>query len=77
MHGAERSLDAAVAHGATIPTAPSDSRLHHVCARSFAPAPTAEPPWVRRLLIALALAFLTLFLFVPLVAVFVEALAKG
>jgi sulfate transport system permease protein len=32
---------------------------------------------VRRLLIALALGFLTLFLFVPLVAVFVEALAKG
>jgi sulfate transport system permease protein len=38
---------------------------------------TTEPAWVRRLLIAVALAFLTVFLFVPLVAVFVEALKKG
>jgi sulfate transport system permease protein len=36
-----------------------------------------EPDWVRYLLIAVALAFLTLFLFVPLAAVFVEALKKG
>ncbi|MEO7056111.1 MAG: sulfate ABC transporter permease subunit CysW [Caldimonas sp.] len=38
---------------------------------------TTEPPWVRRLLIGVALAFLALFLFVPLAAVFVEALKKG
>jgi sulfate/thiosulfate transport system permease protein len=38
---------------------------------------TSEPAWVRRLLIAIALAFLTVFLFVPLIAVFVEALKKG
>ena len=38
---------------------------------------TQEPPWVRFALIGLALAFLTLFLFVPLVAVFYEALRKG
>ena len=38
---------------------------------------TAEPRWVRWLLIAGALAFLGLFLFVPLLAVFVEALKKG
>jgi len=38
---------------------------------------TTEPPWVRRTLIAVALAFLALFLFVPLVAVFAEALKKG
>ncbi len=38
---------------------------------------TREPAWVRRLLIVSALAFLTHFLFVPLVAVFVEALKKG
>ena len=38
---------------------------------------TTEPAWVRRGLIVLALAFLTLFLFVPLVAVFAEALKKG
>lgn len=36
-----------------------------------------EPRWVRYALIAIALAFLTLFLFVPLVAVFAEALKKG
>jgi len=38
---------------------------------------THEPAWVRRLLIAIALAFLAVFLFVPLLAVFVEALKKG
>ncbi len=38
---------------------------------------TTEPVWVQRSLIALALLFLTLFLFVPLAAVFVEALKKG
>jgi len=36
-----------------------------------------EPAWVRWALLAVALAFLTLFLFVPLVAVFTEALRKG
>ncbi|HEV7575366.1 MAG TPA: sulfate ABC transporter permease subunit CysW [Caldimonas sp.] len=38
---------------------------------------TTEPAWVRRVLIAVALAFLAVFLFVPLIAVFVEALKKG
>lgn len=38
---------------------------------------TAEPAWVRALLIALALGFMTLFLFVPLASVFVEAFKKG
>ncbi|MCU6496923.1 sulfate ABC transporter permease subunit CysW [Rugamonas sp. A1-17] len=46
--------------------------------RRGAPAPhTLEPGWVRVALIAVALTFLTLFLFVPLVAVFVEAFRKG
>jgi sulfate transport system permease protein len=36
-----------------------------------------EPAWLRRLLIGLALAFLALVLFAPLVAVFAEALRKG
>jgi sulfate transport system permease protein len=36
-----------------------------------------EPAWVRIVLVTVALAFLTLFLFVPLVAVFVEAFKKG
>jgi sulfate transport system permease protein len=44
---------------------------------AYAPAPTLEPFWTRALLIGVALAFLTLFLFVPLVAVFYEALKKG
>lgn len=38
---------------------------------------TTEAPWVRRALIALALVFLALVLFLPLVAVFVEALRNG
>lgn len=38
---------------------------------------TAEPPLLRWVLIGLALAFLGLFLVVPLVAVFAQALAKG
>lgn len=40
-------------------------------------AATTEPAWVKWLLIAVALGFLTLFLFVPLAVVFVEALKKG
>ncbi|KFI08830.1 sulfate ABC transporter permease subunit CysW [Massilia sp. BSC265] len=36
-----------------------------------------EPDWVRYLLIGVALTFLTLFLFVPLAAVFTEALKRG
>jgi sulfate/thiosulfate transport system permease protein len=36
-----------------------------------------ESAWIRWLLIGLALCFLSLFLFVPLVAVFYEALRKG
>ena len=38
---------------------------------------TTEPLWVQRLLIGVALAFMTLFLFVPLATVFVEAFKKG
>lgn len=40
-------------------------------------AATTEPAWVRRLLITLALGFLSLFLFVPLAVVFAEAFKKG
>lgn len=36
-----------------------------------------EPRWVRGILLFLGLAFLTLFLFVPLAAVFTEAFRKG
>jgi len=38
---------------------------------------TSEPVWIRYTLTAIALIFLTLFLFVPLAAVFTEALRKG
>jgi len=44
---------------------------------AITPAATLEPLWVRVLLIGSALAFLTLFLFIPLVAVFFEAFKKG
>jgi hypothetical protein len=43
---------------------PSDAQRRAECARHHRAA------WVRRLLIGVALAFMTLFLFVPLVAVF-------
>ena len=42
-----------------------------------AQAGTTEAPWVRYTLIALALAFMLLFLVLPLAAVFAEALRKG
>ncbi|MHB1400249.1 MAG: sulfate ABC transporter permease subunit CysW [Trichloromonadaceae bacterium] len=38
---------------------------------------TTESSWVKWLLVAVTLGFLTLFLFVPLVAVFAEAFRKG
>jgi sulfate transport system permease protein len=41
------------------------------------PVATMESFWVRATLIGIALAFLTLFLFVPLASVFSEALKKG
>ena len=41
------------------------------------PRATSESAWVRRTLIGVALGFLGLFLFVPLAAVFAQALAKG
>ncbi len=55
----------------------SSARLsvHHEPA--FTPAATLEPTWVRILLITLALSFAALFLFMPLFAVFSEALRKG
>ncbi len=38
---------------------------------------TTEPRWVQLALIGVALAFMTLFLFIPLATVFAEALKKG
>ncbi|HEV7930508.1 MAG TPA: sulfate/thiosulfate ABC transporter permease CysW, partial [Nitrosospira sp.] len=39
--------------------------------------PIEEPAWVRWSLIGTAMIFLTLFLFIPLISVFYEALKKG
>src|SRR5688500_13972218 len=40
-------------------------------------AATTEPAWVRRTVIGVSLAFVMLFVLVPLVAVFAEAFSKG
>ncbi len=61
---------------AAIPPAAAPPAHAAVPART-ALAATAEPAWVRRTLIGVALVFLALFLFVPLIAVFVEAFKKG
>jgi sulfate transport system permease protein len=45
--------------------------------RSLQPSALEEPAWVRLLLIGVALAFLALFIVMPLVTVFVEALHRG
>ncbi|TWO71863.1 sulfate ABC transporter permease subunit CysW [Caenimonas sedimenti] len=50
-------------------TLPTDLRTKRVS--------TTESPWVRNTLIGIALAFLFLFLLLPLAAVFTEALRKG
>jgi len=42
-----------------------------------ATAAITEPPWIRRVLIAVAMVFLSLFLFLPLITVFAQALEKG
>ncbi len=69
--------------GAAIGQRPATRPAHDRLTASGSVAPprirsaTSEPAWVRWLLIGAALAFLTLFLFVPLVAVFVEAFKKG
>jgi sulfate transport system permease protein len=61
---------------------PADDNAASVSARPAVaprslPEATTEPTWVKWLLIGVALAFLSLFLFVPLATVFVEAFKKG
>jgi sulfate/thiosulfate transport system permease protein len=51
--------------------------LRHTAELTVQPRATTEPGIVRWLLISVALAFLVLFLLVPLIAVFVQALHKG
>ena len=58
----------------TIATISQYSSYNTKVARSRA---TSEDAWVRWSLIAITLAFLSLFLFIPLAAVFTEALRKG
>jgi sulfate transport system permease protein len=54
-------------------TAGKDARVEP----AHVPASIIEPFWVRALLISAALVFMLLFLFIPLVSVFVEALKGG
>ena len=65
-------MSASTASAATLPV-PAEQKL----APPDVARATTEPVWVRRLLITLALLFLSLFLFVPLVSVFFEAFKKG
>src|SRR3954462_15227382 len=58
---------------AALPLASSAARIEPAHASNA----ITEPLWVRVSLISVALTFLTLFLFVPLAAVFTEALKKG
>jgi sulfate/thiosulfate transport system permease protein len=58
----------------TMNTTSQFSTYHSKVARSRA---TSEPAWIRYLLITITLFFLSLFLIVPLAAVFTEALRKG
>jgi sulfate transport system permease protein len=51
--------------------------LRHTAVLTAQPRATTEPVLVRWLLIGVALVFLVIFLFVPLAAVFVQALQKG
>lgn len=58
-----------------VPKVATVSKLHSSAATIR--GATDEPAWVKYLLITTTIGFLTLFLFVPLVAVFVEAFRKG
>jgi sulfate transport system permease protein len=68
-----------VSGGASLTQAPlavAPKSAQTLAPRSIRSA-TTEPAWVRRTLIGAALTFMSLFLFVPLVTVFYEALRKG
>jgi len=65
MTGRALALDAAPLAPPAVPARAARRRV------------TEEAPWLKWTLIGIAIAFLTLFLFVPLAAVFYEALRKG
>jgi sulfate transport system permease protein len=46
-------------------------------ARFQASSATRDPPWIRALILGVSLGFFALFLLMPLIAVFVEALRRG
>jgi len=58
-----------------IATARADQRSG--AARFEQNAATRDPPWVKAVILAVSLGFFALFLLLPLIAVFVEALRKG
>jgi sulfate/thiosulfate transport system permease protein len=60
----------------TVTALPVGSAAAGVTPRALRNA-TTEPVWVQRVLIGVAIAFMTLFLFVPLATVFFEAFKKG
>ncbi len=60
-----------------IRTVPSTALLKAGLPISKVRNSTDEPAWVKLLLISITTAFLTLFLFVPLLSVFAEAFRKG
>lgn len=60
----------------TIPSPPVSSATAASATRARHNA-TTEPRWIRVLLMSAALAFMTLFLFVPLATVFFEAFKRG
>ncbi|MDB5643306.1 MAG: hypothetical protein JWN07_2623 [Hyphomicrobiales bacterium] len=65
----------AIAHPQTQAHAPDLAQPAKVARRR--PPVTTESPLVRRLLVAVAIAFLALFLLLPLIVVFAEALKNG
>jgi sulfate transport system permease protein len=66
---------------AVAPGSPGETRVATGVPAGVAPrnirSAVTEPAWVKWLLIAVALAFLAVFLFIPLAIVFAEALKKG
>jgi sulfate transport system permease protein len=59
---------------ATAAGTPGDARA---AARFQANPATRDPPWIRLAILGVSLSFFALFLLLPLIAVFVEALRKG
>ena len=66
-------MNSATSAVAALPAAPEPAGVAPRALRNA----TTEPAWVQRVLIGVALAFMTLFLFVPLATVFYEAFKKG